>query len=396
MILAECPICHKKQGIRNKVCSCGENLENAKRCKNKVRYWVRYRLPGGKQKKEYVGFSIEDARDADGKRRVQKRENRIFEILPESKIAFEELAKWYLELKSVQKLSSYERVKTCIGKFNKILGARPVGTLKPEDLEDYQNRREDEGCAPATIDMELSIVKTMVTKAFDNDKIDARAVKAFRRVGRKLKKGSNARDRILTIEEYLELLNAAPVHLKGILAVAMNTGMRAGEIFSLRWSHTDWDKGFIRLPAELTKERRRKDIPINDNVKAILSTLPRHINHDFVFTYRGSPIKTRTRRSLASAADKAGIVYGMNKEGGFRLHDLRATMDTYMDAAGVRESVRKKILGHVPQDMDQHYLRLKDEELRQGMEKYTQWLNVEVEKIRASGPQNGPQAFQKH
>jgi len=87
---------------------CGLDLDKAKRSK-KVKYWIQYRLPGGKQRKEYVGKSIEEARDADGKRRVQKRENRIFEMLPEANMTFNELAEWYLNLKSVKILASYKR-----------------------------------------------------------------------------------------------------------------------------------------------------------------------------------------------------------------------------------------------------------------------------------------------
>ena len=44
--------------------------------------------------------------------------------------------------------------------------------IKPEDLEKYQMLRKRQGGALATIDMEISLVKTMVSKAFDNDKVD--------------------------------------------------------------------------------------------------------------------------------------------------------------------------------------------------------------------------------
>ena len=73
-ILAECPLCHRKQSVKNKLCKCGADLVKAKRSK-KVRYWINFRMPDGKQRREAVGYSIEKARDADGKRRSQKREN---------------------------------------------------------------------------------------------------------------------------------------------------------------------------------------------------------------------------------------------------------------------------------------------------------------------------------
>ena len=82
---------------------------------------------------------------------------------------------------------------------------------------------------------------------------------------------------------------AAP-HLKGMLIVAFNTGMRPGEVKGLKWSYIDRKSSFIRLPAEFTKEKAPKDIPINKNVKAVLDSVPRAINHDFVFTYKGRPV----------------------------------------------------------------------------------------------------------
>ena len=111
----------------------------------------------------------------------------------------------------------------------------------------------------------------MVTKAFDNDLVDGRTVKAFRTVKRKLRKGDNARRRTLTIEEYLKLVDVAPPHLKDVLTVAFNTGMRTGELRGLRWSHIDHKAGVIRLPADLTKEKRAKIIPMNHHVKGVLA-----------------------------------------------------------------------------------------------------------------------------
>ena len=115
-ILAECPICRQKQSAKNRICRCGEDLVKAKRSK-KVKYWISYRLPGGKQRRESIGYSVEEARDAEGKRRSQKRENRIFDMLPEAKLTFRELSVWYLNLKSVKRLASYDRVGTVFPKF---------------------------------------------------------------------------------------------------------------------------------------------------------------------------------------------------------------------------------------------------------------------------------------
>ena len=200
-----------------------------------VRYWVNYRLANGTQRREAVGYLIEEARAAEGKRKAQKYENPgILEKVPAEKMTFAELSEWYLNLNPVKKLASFGRMKGALENFDKIFGERIVSSLKPLDLEYYQDRREEVGRAPATIDMEISITKTMITKAFDNDIVDGRTVKAFRRVKRKLRRGANARRRTITIAEYLKLVEVAAPHLKGILTVAYNTGMRTAEILGLR------------------------------------------------------------------------------------------------------------------------------------------------------------------
>jgi integrase len=376
-LLAECPRCHRKQAASNKLCGCGQDLVKAKRSQQ-VRYWIDYRLPGGKQRKEAVGFSIEEARDADGKRKGQKREHRIFDILPEAKMTFNQFAEWYKKLAEVKALSTYARVEGCLANFNAVYGDRVVTTILPMDLREYQAKRAAEGRKPATIDYELSTVKTMVNRARANRMVSAELVELFGATKRKLKKGSNARERTLSIEEYLRLTEAAPPYLRALLVIACNTGMRRGELLKLNWSHVDREKGFIRLPSEMTKEGKGKTIPINYHVEKALSTLPRALHHDRVFTYKGQPISVNLRRSLKTACKAAGILYGQKVEGGFRFHDIRGSFKTNMLRAGVDKAIRDTILGHALQGMDRYYLKLKDDDLKAAMEKFTTWFDAQA------------------
>jgi integrase len=386
-ILAECPVCHKKQAVRNRNCDCGADLAKEKRLQ-KVRYWVSYRLPNGKQRREFVGthqdgrpLGIEEARAAEGKRKAQKKENpSILEKVPAEKMTFAELSEWYLDLKSIKKLASYRRIQAILKNFNEVFSSRIVSSIKLQDLEEYQEKREEEGRAAATIDMEISITKTMVTKAFDNDLVDGRTVKAFRRVKRKLRRGDNARKRTLTIREYLNLLEVAAPHLKGIITTAFNTGMRAGELRGLRWSHIDREHGLIRLPADLTKESRAKIIPMNHHVKKVLAGLTRTIHHDFVFTYKGEPIGDNGgfKKSFITACLRAGIPQGHNEENGITFHDIRRTVKTNMLNAGVDKVHRDLILGHSLQGMDIHYMAPSEDDLHRAMARYTEWLDGQL------------------
>jgi integrase len=388
-ILAECPFCHKKQSTKNKLCACGADLDKAKKTK-KVRFWIAYRMPGEKNlRRESVGFSIEDARDAESKRRVQKKEKRFLDMLPGTDMTFKELAKWYLPLESVKGLRSYERLCDAVNNFLEDFGDKIVGEIKQEDLEKYQTKRiKVHRRAKATVDYELSVVKTMVSRGIDNDKLDANALKPFRRTKKLLRRRSNARERTLEVQEYLRLLDAAPAHLKPILIVAYNTGMRKGEILGLRWDQVDLKKKMIALSADDTKEEKPKRIPLNHHVVDTLESLKKVpiISRggglvSKVFTFHGEPIDDNFRKSLIAACKASGITYGMNMAGGFRFHDIRATVKTNMLRAGVDKALRDIILGHSLEGMDPHYLRPSDDDLYGAITRYTGWLDGQIETV---------------
>jgi len=382
-VLAECPTCHKKQSVRNKKCTtCETDLDKSKGAK-RVRYWISFRLPGGKQRREPVGFSIEEAKDADGKRRSQKRENRIFDMLPESKMTFQELSDWYRGLNSVKKLVSYDRVGQALNKFNDVFGQYLVTDISQVDLENYQDKRKGQGRADATVDMEIRIAQTAVIKAFDNDMLDGRALKPFRRTKKLLEKGGNARNVLVSPDQYLSLTNSASPHYRAVLVIAYNTGMRLGEIRKLQWSHIDKQGMMIRLPKDIIKEKRDKVIPINYHLKEALDTLPKALHHDFIITYLGHSMtgKFSLKKQFQETCAKAGITYGRKTPGGITFHDIRRTVKTNMAEAGVDKVYRDSILGHSLKGMDIHYIVPTDEALTLAMDRYTRWMDLKFQSV---------------
>ena len=86
-IIQECPVCHRKQANKNKRCKqCNADLDNYKK-QGRVKYYIQNRFQG-KKRTELVGTSLEDAKAAEGKRKVQKRENPFFEVKPEARLTF--------------------------------------------------------------------------------------------------------------------------------------------------------------------------------------------------------------------------------------------------------------------------------------------------------------------
>jgi len=344
-VLAECPGCRKRQSLRNKECSCGTNLDKAKGSRRVV-YWIGYRVfdpHRGKiiQRREKVGTSIKEAVDANGKRRSQKRENRIFDMLPESRDQTRDIVAWYQDLPRVKKLASYRRVKDILSHLNASLGGQRVGSVSYEDLSQYQEDRLEAGAAPRTVDYEVSVIKTMFKRAFYADKVDGSILKHLGRLDRKLRPGSNIRKQMFTVEQMVALREKSARHLRPMITMAFSTAMRQGEIFKLRWLWVDLKGGFIRLPANACKEKKPKSIPLSSSVIDELRSTPPHINHDQVFTYDGRPLAEEgaIKKSFRTACKDAGILYGRNTPGGLTFHDIRTTVKTWMLKAGIAKVV---------------------------------------------------------
>jgi integrase len=163
----------------------------------------------------------------------------------------------------------------------------------------------------------------------------------------------------------------------------MNTGMRGGEILGLKWSYIDQKKQTIRLPAQATKEKRPKNIPINAQVGEVLQGqrfVTRLSDHDHVFTLQGRSVNN-IRLTMKSACKRSGILYGRETEGGVIFHDIRRTVKTLMARAGIDKVYRDTILGHSLQGMDKNYLKPSDEDLHSAIEKYSSWLQAEIASV---------------
>jgi len=153
--------------------------------------------------------------------------------------------------------------------------------------------------------------------------------------------------------------------------------MRAGEIRQLKFEYINRETGLITLPAEATKEKKQKIIPINKNVIQMLNGIIRRVNNDFVITYQGKGIKQHAgfKKSFISACVNSGIKYGQKVKNGTTFHDIRRTVKTNMVEAGVNRIHRDLILGHALSGMDAHYIKPSTDSLTKAIKIYTEWMD---------------------
>lgn len=158
----------------------------------------------------------------------------------------------------------------------------------------------------------IAVLKRLFNLAIDWNLVERNPFKrvALYRVEEKLM-------RVLTPDEERRLIEAAAPHFKPLIIVAINTGMRRGELLDLQWEQVDLQSWTITV--EHSKNGRVRHIPINKTALEALSKLPGpRVGH--VFHYRGLPIKA-VKTAFNGAVRRAGIAH-------CRFHDLRHNADS--------------------------------------------------------------------
>jgi integrase len=78
---------------------------------------------------------------------------------------------------------------------------------------------------------------------------------------------------IFAPEQIASLLKKADAALRPYLAIGAFAGLRTAELHRLDWSEIDLDRGFITVAASKAKTRRRRLVPISDNLKLWLTPI---------------------------------------------------------------------------------------------------------------------------
>jgi integrase len=151
------------------------------------------------------------------------------------------------------------------------------------------------------------------------------------------------RDRVLSDDELRRLWFACKAigwPFGPIAQLLLLTAARRAEIGGLEWRELDKVGACIRLPGKRTKNDEARTIPLCPLAWRILHDGPRIQGSRLVFSTTG----TTTVSGWSKA--KAALDRHMGVNDPWRLHDLRRTAATNMEALGVPLQVTEAILGH--------------------------------------------------
>lgn len=225
------------------------------------------------------------------------------------------------------------------------------------DLAKFMSARRKDGVKDPTIIRDLACLSSVFTIAADYELADANPVLPFLRAQKRRQQLNNAdpRQRYLSHAEELALLTYAAdvarepgairTNEKWMIAAALvgyiDTGMRAQELLSMRWTWVDMAKLEITVPAEYAKSGKERGIPILPRFAKLLLRIPRNKHSDLVFwrttAGRGFGDLNHTFQRYAAAVG----IHDVN------LHDLRRTCGCrLLQDHKVAMTIVSKWLGH--------------------------------------------------
>jgi excisionase family DNA binding protein len=274
------------------------------------------------------------------------------------KIKFKDFSKIYLNDYAMRK-RSWMRTDNVYLKASLIpyFGQYELRKITQHCIEKFVQVRLESEAKKSTINRDLSCLSMVFNKAIEWGYLDEHPMARIKRFPEK----NNMRERILSEEEEELLMQHSSEHLKPIIQVAIHTGMRLGEILSLKWSQINLTTQ--KISVENTKSGKQRIVEINQELNDLLMQICNQSPYVFPNPDTGKPLTT-IKRSFRTACKRAGIE-------DLRFHDLRHTFGTRLIQKGVDIETVRDLMGHHSIVVTQRYLHTNEDRRRQAVESLT-------------------------
>jgi site-specific recombinase XerD len=244
------------------------------------------------------------------------------------------------------------------------LAYRTLANLRGADFAQYRDVRRADGRAENTIRLELQLISHLYEVARKEWGMEglANPLKNIRKPS-----GSRSRDRRLQEDEYhrihAALLNNSNIYAAPAFDLAIETSLRQGALFKLRWEWVDLTARMIKIPSSM-REVENKNIPpilplSTRSVAVLKSIYPTDNDGNMLPQPTGLVLNTTTnaviciwKRVLSKLAIKD-----------LRWHDLRHEATSRFFEKGLHPMEVASITGHKSMQMLKRYTHLKPESL---------------------------------
>jgi len=317
-------------------------------------YWMGFRFGGRRFRESCDTSSVTLARDIERKRRYDLAAGLHGIKKPATPTTFLVASKDYLKWKKPSLgAGSYVVEEYSLKHLTPVFGGLLVTDITADDITDYQKGRLAESASPKTINMEVATLRQILKKhrLWANIQPDVRMLSVKTDIGC-----------VLTTAEEDALLKACGESRSRLLlpyvVLAINTGMRFGEIRLLKWSQVDLIGATVTVGESKTDAGSGRKVPLNARALKALQTwatsFPDRKPHHYVFPSEGAGLATdeavvnthHTKPTVPigdvqRAWERARRVAEVT----VRFHDLRHTACTRMLEAGTPLMVVGQLLG---------------------------------------------------
>lgn len=272
------------------------------------------------------------------------------------------------------------RLRSCFGDFHD----RKLAEINAWVVEKWRSTRLKAGRKPATVNRDITALKAALNKAVEWGLLGESPLHSVKPI----KTDDLARVRYLSPDEETALRAALDRreerlradrasanawrerrnydllpdlrtgfadHLKPMVLLSVNTGLRWGELSQLHRQDVNLARRTISIRGTTAKAGKTRHIPLNDEALAVLhSWLELAADSDYVFPNPDGRPFDNVRKSWQAVLEDAGIQ-------DFRWHDLRHHFASKLVMAGVDLNTVRELLGHSDIQMTLRYAHLAPE-----------------------------------
>jgi site-specific recombinase XerD len=226
---------------------------------------------------------------------------------------------------------------------------RSADSITPQDFERHITRMaEERNWAPASANRYRALISLVFRLGIENGKVKENPARLV-----KHRQVNNARTRWLAPEEEVRLRAAikagCPEHMPE-LDLALNCGLRRGEMYGLTWENVNAPRQVLTIPRSKNGETRH--VPLNSAALAALTELRNRGDGT------GPVIRNPQGEPLTGPRYWFEPVVGRAKIRAFSWHCLRHTFASRLVMAGVDLRTIQELLGHKSITMTVRYSHL--------------------------------------
>jgi len=289
-------------------------------------------------------------------------------------IIFKEFAeKWFETYVKINNKPSEVKSKKTVLRSGLIpfFGKKPLSSITSLDIEEFKAKQLARKLKPKTINNQLGIFGKCLRTAIEWEVIDKMPnIKPLKVPPQKFD--------FLNESEATQLLKASSGAYYTAIMLALNTGMRFGELIGLSWNDVDFNSNILTIQMSFscnvlgsTKSNKIRYVPMTKELSDHLYSL--NPKTGFVLqNEKGEFIKSNTARvTLHNICEKARLrIIGW--------HTLRHTFASRLAEKGVTMIAIKELLGHSDIKTTMRYAHLGQHTLRQAIKTLERPTKIEL------------------